>query len=438
MIARRAFCALLCLSALALAGCDSGNGVGAAAGPTQLRVINLIPDAPSIIVMLDSDPPLVAGLAYQGLTTYININQGLHELKVSVDGGATNIIDTTFVFLNGVAYTFIVYGPVDSVHSAILLDTTTLFPDGGTFDVRATNLAIGSTGVDVYLTTPGVDLAQTAPVVAGVTLGSTSAFFPVTTPTDTYELRITAVNTKDVIYDALGVPFTDKQLAEIIVYGTGSSQLVDAAVLNIDTTGTGQVFPSLLAEFKFLNATSLSSAVNVFVDGVLTLANVPFAGASSYQKTSAGPHNIAVQSTATPGADLITILTNLPSASDSSIVVSGAAGSLQGLVLSDNNLPAALGRARLRFINASPELAAMDVYVNFVKQFSGVVSNSSSAYTELAADDTVGTSYQFDFNLAGTTNRVLQLPATIVAGKTYSVYVVGQAAALQGVLVADD
>ena len=438
MIARRAFCVLLCLSALALGGCDSGNGVGAAAGPTQMRVINLIPDAPSIIVTLDSNTPLVSGLAFQGLTGYLVVDQGVHEVKVSVDGGVTNIIDTTITLANGVDYTFIAYGPVEAVHSALLLDTTVLFPDGGTFDVRITNVATGSIGVDVYLTDQGVDLSQTAPVLSGVGFGSTSAFVAVTTPTSTYELRITAANTKEVIYDAVGVPFTDKQLAQIIVYSSNSSQLVDAAVLNIDTAGTGAVFPSLLAEFKFLNATLITSPLNVLVDGVLTLSNVPYAGVSSYEIVSAGTHDISVQSSATPGANLITIVTNLASATDTSIVVSGNAGALHGLVLADNNLPAAPGRARLRFINASPDLAAMDVYVNFVKQFSAVVSNSSSPYVELTADATVGTSYQFDFNLAGTANRLLQVPFTITSGRTYSVYVVGSAAALQGVVVPDD
>jgi hypothetical protein len=436
MIARRDFCALLGLSALGLAGCG-GEGVGAAAGPTQLRVINLIPNASSIILQLDADPPIVAGLAYQSQTGYLSITQGLHEIKVSVDGGVTNIIDTTFTFLNGTQYTFIAYGPVEAVHSSILLDTVILFPDGGTFAVRVNNVATGSVGVDVYLTPPGVDLTQTAPVVAGVLVGGLSGFVAVPTPTDTYELRITPTGTKEVIYDAVGVPFGDKSLAQIIVFGTGSASLVDAAVLNIDTAGTGQVFPSLLSQFKLLNASSIP-LVNVLVDGVLTLANVPFAGVSSYQRVAAGPHNISVQASATPGADLITIFANLPSASDTSIAVSGSAGALLGLVLSDNNLPAAVGRSRLRFVNASADLAAMDVYVNFVRQFSDVVSNSASPYTELTADPTVGTTYQFDFNLAGTTNRVLQLPVTITSGKTYSVYVVGPAAALQGVVVTDD
>jgi hypothetical protein len=68
-----------------------------------------------------------------------------------------------------------------------------------------------------------------------------------------------------------------------------------------------------------------------------------------------------------------------------------------------------------------------------------VTSISSTPYTELVADPLGNTSYEFDFNLAGTTNRVLQIPSTpIISGKTYSVYVVGPVSALQGVVVADD
>jgi hypothetical protein len=119
-------------------------------------------------------------------------------------------------------------------------------------------------------------------------------------------------------------------------------------------------------------------------------------------------------------------------------VVSGSAGALQALVLTDNNLPAAVGHARVRFVNASPDLAAMDVYVNFVKLFSAVATNSTSPYAELSAE-TTGTTYEFDFNVAGTTTPVLMMPnSTIVAGKTYTVYVVGPAASLLGVLVGDN
>ena len=166
---------------------------------------------------------------------------------------------------------------------------------------------------------------------------------------------------------------------------------------------------------------------------------MPFAGVSNYQITTAGSHNIAVQAATTPGADLLTVATTLAPASDTSIAVSGPAGALQALVLTDNNLPAAAGHARIRFVNASPDFPALDVYINFVRQFTSIASNSASPYTEIAADATGTTIYEFDFNLAGTTNRVVAVPGVVItSAKTYSVYVVGTGAAVQGVVVADD
>jgi hypothetical protein len=438
MITRRVFCALLiCLSALLLGSCNSGNGVGAAAPSTRLRVVNLIPNAASMQLTVGSDTPLVSGLPYQGLSEYMDVPNGTVEFKVSVDNGATTLIDTFNVLALGVDYTFIVYGPVEAVHSSAFLDTTTLLPDGGTFELRIINVATSSSLVDIYLTPPGTDLSATAPTIADAPYGNATAFTVVNT--STYELRITPSGTKDVIFDVPIVNFPDKGIAQLAVYGTFSSQLVDTAVLNIDRNGTGQIYENALAEFKFVNASSVGAPLNLFVDGALTLANIPYAGVSSYQKVSAGQHSISVQSSATPGSILLSLVTSLGSASDTSIVVSGAAGSLQGLELSDNNLPSGFLRARVRFINASPDLPAMDVYVSFAKTFAGVASNSASPYTELVADALGSTTYQFDFNLAGTTTNLLTIPAVpLITGKTYSVYVVGPAAALQGVVAADD
>jgi hypothetical protein len=175
----------------------------------------------------------------------------------------------------------------------------------------------------------------------------------------------------------------------------------------------------------------------VLVDGTLTLTNVPFGGVSDYQKVSVGSRTITVQSASTPGADLLTVVTNLAPATDTSIAVSGPAGALRSLVLSDNNLPSAACRARVRFVNASPDFAALDVYVNFSKTFSGA-ADTASAYTELTADPT-GTPYEFDFNLAGTVTPVVMLHGvTLTSGRTYTVYIVGSATAPQGVVSTDN
>jgi len=431
--------ALVCLAALPLASCNSGNGVGAVPLLTRIRVVNLVPNAPSIQVQLDTDTPFVAGMQFEQVTPYIEVDPGTRELKVSADGGQTNIIDVSVTLVKAVDYTLVIYGPVEAVAQSLIVDTSTLVPNGGTFDLRVLNVANGIAGIDVYLTPPGADLSLTAPWLTNVALGaSVSIFVPVTVDSNS-ELRVTISGSKEVIYDAEVGTFADKSLAEVVVFGKGSAKLVNAAVLLIDSNGTGQVFDSTLAEFKVLNGTSLGAPLNVFVDGTLVLANVPFGGVSNYQKVAAGTRVITVQSAATPGATLLTVVATLEPATDTSIAVSGPAGALRSLVLTDNNLPSAAGRARVRFVNASPDLAAMDVYVNFSKTFSNVASNTASPYSELVADPFAGTAYEFDFNLAGTSTPLLKLPGVLLAaGKTYTVYVVGSAAAPQGVVSTDD
>jgi hypothetical protein len=439
MNVRRAVCVLLCLCAVAVAllGCNTGNGVGATAILTRVRVVNLIPNAPGITLTLDTDAPVVTGLGFQQLTQYLNVTSGVHEFKVSVDGGATTLLDTTSGLAAGADYTFIVYGPVEAANSVLDFDTNTTIPNGGTFLLRFIDLAAGVGGIDVYLTPLGADISATAPVIANATYGSTTVYVPATA--GDFQVRVTPNSTKEVIYDSgTTINFGEKTLVQAVAFGKGSSKLVTVAMLNIDPAGTGQVIENILAEFKLTNASSVGSPLNVFVDGVLTLANVPFAGVSNYEKVIAGSRTISIQSSATLGANLLTLVPNLASATDTSIVVSGPAGALQGLVLTDNNLPSAAGRARVRFVNASPDLASADVYVNFVRLFSGVTANSASPYAELVADAT-GTAFEVDFNVAGTTNPALMLPNVLfAAGKTYTVYVVGQGAARQGVVVGDN
>lgn len=432
---RRALYVLLCLGAALLEGCSTGNGVGAVPILTRVRVVNLIPNAPAIVVTLDNDSPLVSGLGFEQQTQYLEVNSGVRDFRVSADGGATTLIDVKQAVINGVDYTFIVYGPVEAANPQFEIDGGIIAPNGGTFLLRVANLApVGA--IDLYLTAAGADLSLTAPTLAGVSYGATTVFAPVTT--GSYELRITPRATKEVIYDTGVIAFGDKTIVEAVAFGKGSGKLVNVAILNIDAQGTGQIYANRLAEFKLINASSVGPPLNVFVDGALTLANVPFAGVSNYEKTSAGSRSISVESAATPGASLLALTTDLAAATDSSIVVSGPAGALRALVLTDNNLPSAAGRARVRFVNASPDLASLDVYVNFAKTFSGVLSNAASAYTELVAD-TTGTAYEFDFNIAGTTTPAIMLPnVTIAAGKTYTVYVVGPASALQGVVVGDN
>jgi hypothetical protein len=434
MNSRRLLAFVLFLVSIALAGCGSKGGGGSNA---RIRMLNAVPDASGAMSLsFDTNAPVISGLAFEQVTQYVGVDGGQHEFKVSVNGGASNLIDTT-LSISGADYTYFVYGPVAAATAGLFQDSGVQKPASGNFAVRFFNVAAGVGPLDLYLTAPGIDINTTSATVSNVGYGNASAF--VSVPNGSYEIRVTAANTKDIVFDTGPQTFTDQTQSNIVAITKGSARLVDVAVLAIDDPGSGQVFQNLLAEFKVVNGTSVPSPLNVLVDGALTLSNVPFTGISNYTTTAAGTHTFAVQATSTPGSNLTSLIDTLNPATDTSLAFSGPAGALQALVLHDNNLPPAVGHARIRFANISQDFASLDVYVNFSKQVSNMTNQSASAYVDVTADTTVGTAFEFDFNTAGTVTPVLKVPnAVLIGGHTYTMYVMGPAASPQGVMTKDD
>ena len=431
MNSNRALVLVLCLLSLVLASCGSKSN-----GNANLRIVNVIPDAPSISVQLGTNPPLVTGLLFQQLTQYMSVGSGSQDFMVSANGGSSFAINQTLNMSNG-SYTYITYGPIVSANGLLLNENNFPTPNSGTFNFRVVNVAAGIGPVDFYLTPLGTDINTTSPTVSNVGFGGISSIIGVNG--GTLELRATASGTKNIIYDTAVQTFANGASYEVVVFTKGSARLVSVALLDENTAGTGRVLDNLLAEFKVINASTAATALNVLVNGTLALSNIPFQGVSNYVTTLAGSSTFTVQATATPGANLLTLVTTLDSATDTSLVFSGLPGGLIPLVLSDNNLPPPALNARVRFVNVSPGLGPIDVYINFSRTIPALVENSGSVYVNETADATVGTAYEFDFNIAGTTTPVLKLPGVvIIAGHTYSIYVLGPSTAPQGVVAQDD
>lgn len=429
--------ALACVLSLALGSCNTGQGVSNGSTHGTLRLVNLVPNAAGPLNVVFDTKPFVAGLAFEGMTTYQQIDSGLREVQISVAGSSTNVIDVTPTFVADNAYTFVAFGAVGAATSIVVNDTLTVDPGAGMFALRVINGASNNGAVDIYVTPPGEDLNSVSPSIPGVAYGTTSPF--VNLPAGNREVRVTAANTKQVIYDAPAQAFGERAQVEAAVYSRGSSTLVNVAFLNIDDTGTGSIGNSQLARFKAVNGSSVGSPLNVFVDQDLALSNIPFAAASSYQTIAAGVRTLTVEAMATPGAALLTLTPTFPSATDTAIAITGPAGALTATLYNEPNFPPAPGRARVRFVNSTVDVAALDVFVNFSRQVSGLAMNTASAGIELAADATAGTTYEFDFNVSGSSQAGLQLPAvTLLGGQLYTIYVVGPGVALAGVVVQDN
>lgn len=436
MCVRPLLAALSLLLALALGGCH-GNGVSTGSTHGLLRVINVVANTGGPLNVRFDGKPFVTGLGFEAMTQYQQIDSGLREIQVSVAGSSTNAIDTTPTFVADTAYTYVAFGAVSAANGIILNDSGTVDPGAGMFALRVVNGASNNAAVDVYVTPPGEDLNTVSPSVAGAGYGTVSGF--VNVRAGNLEVRVTPVNSKEVIYDSAARAFGERAQVEAIVYSRGSSALVGVALLNIDGAGTGSISNNLLARFKAVNGSSVGSPLNVFVDRELALSNIPYAAASTYQTTGAGQRTLTVEATATPGATLSTLVPTFAPATDATIALTGPAGALVATLFSDANFPPAAGRARVRFVNSSADVPALDVFVNFSRQLSGLAMNTASAGIELDADATAGTAYEFDFNVSGSSRTSLKLPAvTLLGGRIYTIYAVGPGATLAGVVVPDN
>ena len=417
---------VLLLVASIVTGCGSGGGGNSS---SSVRFFNALVDGGSINVVV-GDTTAVTALPFEGITGYVEVDSGSQEFQVSVSGGTSTVVDQTINLQGSTNYTYVVYGTASSPLATMLVDTETS-PNGGTFLLRVTNAAFGTAALDVYITAPGASLANAVPNISNIGQGGTSGYASLNS--GTLQIRMTLANSKQVIYDAGTYTFANQGTYEIVAYTKGSSTLVNAAVLAVDSTGTGSVANSKVAQFKAIQAAPGTGSINVLVDGVVALANIPYQGASSYGVVASGPHTVNFEAAATPGATIATAQPPFASATDTSIVLTGTPGATTAVVLNDNNLPGSAGRARVRFVNVAPGLGPVDVYVNFAPKVVALATNAASGYTEYVED-----TYAINFDRAGTTEVVLSMPSVaLTKGRTYTIYLVGTPATLAGVITAD-
>jgi hypothetical protein len=424
--------AALCAVSLVLAGCGkSGNNSSSA----QLRILNAFSEAAALNVSVASKA-IATGLPFQGVTQYASVDSGTPLFTVGVTGAATTLINTMINVTSGANYTYIIFGPLTGV-GALLSNDAFNDPGSGFFSVRVVNAAPGLSAVDVYLTAPGADITSSAPSLGNIAYGVTSVFSPIATSAS-FEIRVTPTGTKDVIFDSTAKTFAEHSATDLVVFAKGSGKLVNVALLNHDSTGTGSLVDNLLTQYKIINASLVPSPLNIFVDGSLQLSNIPYTGVSNYQKTTSGAHSFSIEATSTPGASLLALSPTLAPATDTSIALTGTAGALAALLLNDDNLPPPTGTAGVRVVNTSAGGAAFDIFVNFSKQVSGLAVNAASPYLNFNAAANTGTAYEFDFNVAGTTTAVLKLTGVVLtAGHKYTIYIAGPSATLQGIVTQD-
>jgi hypothetical protein len=450
--------------AVALSGCKI-TGNSASASQASLRLVHF--DAGVGAINLTSTaagntptpscPCDIQGVSFGGVSNYVNYDSGNSTIyTVALGDGSATLATDTFTLSANTDYTLILYGSIGNPGSMLLADTTINTPASGTFEIRPVHVASGSGSLDFYVipvpagTNPStINITNAAPSFSSFSLTGVPLF--VQYNAGTYVMFVTPANSKTILYESAPVTFNNGDIPTAAIYTTGSGTLVNVDLLYQNNSAGGSTtantvtpVPNLFSQFKVVNASPNIGSINVLNTpaGGTTIgafSNVPFTGTSSYLLTPAGTNNLEVRATSNPNSDATAASENFAGSTDSSVILVGNAPNVSLIALTDDNLPPSLGDAKLRFVNVSPNAGPIDVQVNFaaVPAASALATNTASTYVNFVQNPLPG--YTITANITGTATTALTLNGVeVVAGGTYTIYIMGNAGALQGIITRDN
>jgi hypothetical protein len=189
----------LMMAATALtAACSDDDNNTAPETQSRVRVVHASPDAPNVDILLD-DAKVLSDVPYLASSSYLETSAGDHNLKVNAAGTSTTAIDADVTLADGTDYTVIASDLVAQITPIVLQDDNTA-PAAGNARVRAIHGAPSAPAVDIYVTTPGADLATATPVLTGVAFGDVADYLEV--PAGEYQVRVTPTGTKVIAIDS--------------------------------------------------------------------------------------------------------------------------------------------------------------------------------------------------------------------------------------------
>ena len=415
---------------LALGSCKVNTINSFPTNPASVRYGAFMPNAPLVNVQVQGTTAWT-NVPFQSITDYQQFNNQQTNFTVYLTTDAVNSVASGSVSLSGqTTYTLVGFGTIQQ--SSLLFQDDTI-PNMGTGDtqLRAANLGFGYSAVSVYITAPGVDITTVSPTYTLAYGGSTS--FQTYLAGD-YEVRVTPYGQYTLIYDSGTVNFPVNASQGLYLYGITATHSLNVLQANVNN-GVTKPLPNLLAALKVVNAAYQRADVDLKVNGILEVGNLATNTATvSYIPVTAGENILWFNDTLVPNTTIAAVTTTLNASTDSTVMVSGAAGSEVATVFPDYNTPPTSNDARIRVINASPDAPAFDVAVDGSVAATNVQYTKASAYFDVASGN-----HTITLLATGTTTTILTISnQPFGGGGVFSIYLTGPNSALTELLVQDN
>ncbi|MEW5755536.1 MAG: DUF4397 domain-containing protein [Pseudomonadota bacterium] len=420
--------ALLSAMAIMLTGCDDDEDPTA-----QVRVVHASPDAPNVDVLVNNNVALSA-VPFKGVSRYLSVDLGDDpNFKINAAGTSTTVIDDTLPLEEGKQYTLLAVNTLSNIEPLLLADETAS-PASGFLKVRVLHASPSAPEVDVYVTAPGDDIATMSPALSDVSFKDYSDYLEIAE--GDYRVRVTGAGSKTPVYDsgtvALGAGVTYTIVAVTTTTGLSPISLL---VLTGDNSNPSIEIADVRAQVRAVHAAYDAPAVDVLVDNVEALGDVPFKAASSYLEVLSGARNFKINAANTSNT-VIQATPTLERGLDYTLIAVGSltSGTLEPLLAVDDNSAPASGKAKVRVIHASPDAPAVDIYVDSTKALSNVPYKAISNYLEVDA----GQANIQVFAAGTTTSPVIDATVTLADGTIYTIIAMNQLSAIEPVVLEDN
>jgi hypothetical protein len=346
--------------------CATPDTVQQAAQTALVRFTQARSDLGAIDVLIDG-VKVFGDLDFGVESTERVIDAGAHTLDLVPANQPGPIVHSTPITLTGnTVHRLIAAGDVTQTLTLDVAQDVSPVADQAT--IRFAHALADAANVDVVLAGEGrVLFGDVAPqsVSDGINLDASQ----------TYTFEVYAAGTTQLVAQLPNVTLTGRGTYSLIALGRTSGTPSAQLLLKADTLP--------LSHLRLVNALAADQSIDLWTQGITLFANLPYSATSAYNGFAGDAIDFQVTT-----ADLAhTVLASgsiaLQGDADHTLVALDYVTQTQTLLLSDDNRLPAWGKARVRFVNAAPNVGGVDVFVQGAAQFNNIAFNNVGDYIEL-------------------------------------------------------